>query len=151
MDTITRTPLATVSAVYDAFGRGDVPAVLALLADDVVVDAHPGDVVTSAQEAEHPLFVTRRGRDGAADFFGEVGRLQIHEFTVREILGGPDSQTVVAVIGIDLAYPSGARLRDDEVHVWTVGPDGLATSFRHVVDTAKHLAAWTGGDQPVRG
>ena len=36
---------------------------------------------------------------------------------------------------------SGEALPEDEMHLWTFGPDGLATEMRHYVDTAKHAAA----------
>ena len=35
------------------------------------------------------------------------------------------------------------RFRDVEVHLWTFGPDGTVTEFRHVADTAKHVEAAT--------
>lgn len=37
-----------------------------------------------------------------------------------------------------------ARLRDEALHLWTVGPDGLISSLRHYVDTAKHIEAAKG-------
>jgi ketosteroid isomerase-like protein len=148
MTTSTWTPVETVGAVYAAFARGDVPGLLGLLSDDVVLEDHGPGVTTTAQDAGHPLLVGRRGRTGAAEFFTEAARMQVHEFTVHELLGRPGSPTVAVLVTAEMSYPSGARFRDDEVHLWTVGADGRATALRHVVDTGKHLAAWRGPAAP---
>jgi ketosteroid isomerase-like protein len=36
--------------------------------------------------------------------------------------------------------PDGRRLRDEEMHLWTVNAAGRVTRFRHYLDTAKHIA-----------
>jgi ketosteroid isomerase-like protein len=36
---------------------------------------------------------------------------------------------------------TGERLPEDELHLWTFGPDGLVTEMRHYADTAAHAAA----------
>ena len=51
---------------------------------------------------------------------------------------------VVAQITIDWTLPGGGRLRDEELHLWTFGPDGRVVAFRHYVDTAKHIRAAAG-------
>ena len=144
METITNTPVATVGAAYAAFGNGDMQALLDLFADDAVMEHH--GVATAAQLAGHPLLVPRRGKAEVAAFFAEAAALTVHEFAVHELLSSPTSGTVAALVTVDFALPNGGRYRDAEVHVWTVGPDGLVTSVRHVVDTAKHLDARRGVD-----
>jgi ketosteroid isomerase-like protein len=145
--TTTRTPVETVAAAYESFATGDVPGLLALLADDVTMEDH--GVPTSAQQAGHPLLRRRRGKDEAAEFFGEVGALTPYAFTVHELLGHPASGTVAALVTVDFGLPNGGRYRDAEVHVWKVAADGRVTSVRHVVDTAKHLDAHRGVDTTV--
>ena len=133
-------PLATVTAIYEAFGRGDVPTILELLADDVVFE--DDSLPSAAQVAGHPLLIARRGKEGAAAFFAELGNYTFHDFQVTDVLAGDG--VVTARVIIDVAYPSGARFRDDEMHLWRFDTDGLVTGMRHYADTAKHLAAWRG-------
>lgn len=54
-----------VQSVFEAFGRGDVPALLALV-DDGAEWVAPGP-------ANVPYFGERRGREGAAEFFRHLG------------------------------------------------------------------------------
>ena len=133
-------PVATVTAIYEAFGRGDVPTILGLLADDVVFD--DDRLPSSAQSANHPLLSTRRGKEGFTAFFAELGGYTIHDFQVTDLLAGDG--VVAARVLIDIAYPSGARVSDDEMHLWRFDAHGLVAEMRHYADTAKHLASWRG-------
>jgi hypothetical protein len=51
--------VTVVSAMYEAFGRGDAPAVLALLSADVTWDADWGDNFAQRVLLDH--FTPRRG------------------------------------------------------------------------------------------
>jgi ketosteroid isomerase-like protein len=148
MDTTAslRTPVATVGAIYQAFGAGDAAGLLDLFDDDVAMEDH--GVTTSAQAAGHPLLRLRRGKAEAAAFFAEAAALTVHEFQVHELLASTSSGTVAALVTVDFGLPNGGRYRDAEVHVWQVR-DGRAVSVRHVVDTAKHLDARRGVDTTV--
>lgn len=130
--------LESVQAIYQAFGQGDVPAILARLSPQVQWDVWSDQ---STQAAGHPLFAPRRDPQGVAEFFRLVGEhLQIHEFQVLDIFG--DGRQVGAEVVIDYSYrPTGQRIRDEELHLWTFGDDGKVARFRHYVDTAKHLRA----------
>ncbi len=136
--THTISPAATVTAIYEAFGRGDVPTILCLLADDVVFD--DDSLPSAAQAAGHPLFGPHRGRDGVSAFFGELAKYHFHDFRVTDLLAG--DRVVAARVLVDVEYPSGARIRDDEMHLWRVDDDGLVAEMRHYTDTTKHLTAW---------
>ena len=126
----------TVAAIYDAFGRGDIEAILARLSDDVRWEQWDDN---HAQRAGVPWLAAREGRDGALEFFKIAGGLQIHDFRVLKMLAGEDS--VAAEVIIEFTTPSGARLRDEELHLWTLGADGKVVRMRHYLDTAKHIAA----------
>jgi hypothetical protein len=139
--------LATIGALYQAFGRGDVPAVLDLLADDVSWDADWPD--NFGQRTPLDLFLPRRGTAQVAEFFAVLAGYQLHDFQLQGLLAGGDH--VVAKIAIELGHPSGGRFRDEELHLWTFGPDGRITALRHYIDTAKHLAAARGEDTTRRG
>jgi ketosteroid isomerase-like protein len=140
-ETMTDTHAATVQAIYEAFGRGDVPAILERLAPDVVWDRWEHG--NGAQQAGVPWMAERHGREDVAGFFAALGALDFHGFEIVALLTGGDS--VAAVVELDVTVrATGRRLRDREVHVWRFGPDGLVTEFRHHVDTAKHAAASAG-------
>ena len=134
-------PAATVAAIYEAFGRGDVPAILDLLTEDVVFDddARP----SAAQEAGYPLLVAHRGKDGVARFFAELAEYRFSEFEVTDLLTG--DHCVAARILLETTAPSGVVIRDDAVHLWRFDDTGLVTGMRHYADTAKHRAAWRAG------
>jgi ketosteroid isomerase-like protein len=130
--------LDTLQSIYQAFGRGDVPTILSALSPDVQWEAWEDH---SAQRAGHPLFATRNGPEAAAEFFALLGtNLTIHDFQVLDIFGS--GAQAAAEITIDYTYlPTGRRMRDEELHLWTFGDDGRVRRFRHYVDTAKHMRA----------
>lgn len=130
--------IETVQSIYQAFGRGDVPAILATLSPQVRWESWAAH---SAQQAGHPLFASRSGPQETAGFFQLLGQqLQMHEFQVLDVFGS--GRQVAAEVIIDYTYlPTGQRVRDEEMHLWTFGEDGQVTRFRHYLDTAKHLRA----------
>ena len=138
----TAANLAAVQAIYEAFGRGDMPAILERLTDDVRWEEWADNF---AQRQEVPELEPRRGRAGATDFFALVGgSFEIHEFAVLGLMSGGDQ--VAAEVVIDATTPSGGRFRDEEVHLWTFDGDGKVVRLRHYTDTAKHIAAAQGED-----
>jgi ketosteroid isomerase-like protein len=126
----------SVRSLYEAFGRGDIPAVLELLSEDVRWE-HWAD--SFAQREGVPWLEPRTGRDGVAEFFRIVGEFEITEFSVLDLMAG-ESQ-VVAEIVIDARTPAGGHYRDEELHLWGFDADGKINRMRHYVDTAKHIAA----------
>ena len=131
--------LHTVQSIYQAFGRQDIPAILATLAPDVRWEDFADN---SAQRAGAPHLVPRHGPDGVLAFFGVIAGLQIHEFKVLDLFAGP--RQVAAEVVIDFTVPAtGRRLRDEELHLWTFDDQGRVARMRHYTDTAKH--AWAFG------
>lgn len=131
-----------IQAIYGAFGRGDIPAILEHLAEDV--DWEYGLAPNGV-----PWLQRRRGRAGAAEFFQTLGALDFHKFVPKTILEGPG--IAVSLVDIEVTIKATGRrvAEEDEVHVWHFGPDGLVKRFRHCVDTAQHVAAYRG--EAVRG
>jgi hypothetical protein len=129
-------PLETVQAIYAAFGRGDVPAIIELMSDSVEWESWADN---SAQRAGVPWMTARQGKAGVAGFFQLVGQFTIHEFQVLSIMA--TDRQVAAEFVIDATPPGGRRYRDEEMHLWTFGADGKVTRLRHYTDTAKHIAA----------
>ncbi len=132
--------IETVGAIYAAFGQGDIPAILDLLADDVRWDVW--EPTSKAQDGTIPYMVARTGKSGVGEFFAALAGLEFHAFEPVVIAGHGD--TVLATISLDLTVKAtGKRIQDHEIHVWTFDPDGKVTSMRHVADTLKHYEANT--------
>ena len=130
----------TVSDIYEAFGRGDVEAILERLAEDVEWEAWDDSY---AQRAGVPWMERRNGREAVRGFFELIGRFEISEFSVRDMLAS-DKQ-VVCEVCIAVKLPGGGSYRDEELHLWTFDDDGRVVRLRHYTDTAKHIAA-AGGE-----
>jgi uncharacterized protein len=135
---------ATVADVYAAFGRGDVPAILDRLADDVAWEEWADNF---AQRAEVPHLVPRRGPADVAGFFAVLGSCTVLDFAVLDVIGA--DRQVVAEIRASFALPGGGRFIDEELHLWTFDDAGRVSRFRHYCDTAKHIAAARGEDTTV--
>jgi ketosteroid isomerase-like protein len=125
-----------VQDIYGAFGRGDVPAILAHLAPDVQWEY--GMVSTDV-----PWLKPRRGHAEVAGFFQESGAATTYQhFQTKAILEG--DHLVVALI--DAAYVVNATgktvVEEDAVNIWHFDNAGLVTKFRHRVDTHQQWLAW---------
>ena len=121
----------TVQGIYEAFGRGDIEAIIEKLAPDVAWESWEDNHATHGAV---PYMVPRHDRDGVRAFFGEVARIGVQDFQVLDLMAS--ERQVVAEIRI--VTP---RFTDEELHLWTFGDDGLVHRFRHYNDTAKHIAA----------
>jgi ketosteroid isomerase-like protein len=135
------THIDAVNGLYAAFGRGDIPAILELVADDIRWE-HWAD--SFVQRADVPSLKARGGREGVAEFFGEIAAWDVTEFSVLDLMAG--DRQVVAEIVIDATLPNGGRFRDEELHLWGFNDEGKIDRMRHYVDTAKHIAAENGED-----
>ncbi|MDH4076161.1 MAG: nuclear transport factor 2 family protein [Acidimicrobiia bacterium] len=129
--------LTTIQTIYEAFGRGDVPTILDLCADDVAWE-HWDD--NWAQKKGIPILQARTGKAGVGEFFAGVATLTLQSFEVLNMMEGGDQ--VAATFVIEYDTPVGGHLRDEEIHLWTLNAAGEVCGLRHYVDTAKHLAAW---------
>ncbi len=132
---------ATVEKIYAAFGRGDVPAILDTLADDVAWDQWPDHF---GQRAQVPHLLPRRGPAQAAEFFTVIASWTVLDFAVLDVIG--TGAQVIAEVRAAFALPNGGRFADEELHLWTFDDQGMVTRFRHYCDTAKHIAATSGQD-----
>jgi uncharacterized protein len=135
------TNLMTVKEIYDAFGRGDIPAILVRIAPGCRWESWENN---SAQRAGVATLQPRTGPDGVAQFFTAVAELDIHDFQVVDILAS--GHQVAAEVVIEYTTPNGGRLRDEELHLWSLDANKQVTRLRHYVDTAKHIAAYAGQD-----
>ena len=129
--------LQTVREIYDAFGRGDVLAILSRLSESVEWEYGPASTNV-------PWLQRRRGRDGAAGFFASTAEFEMHRFTPKEFLEGPG--VVVVLLDVELTVrATGRRIaEEDEIHVWRFDGDGRVVRYRHGLDTHMHQLAWAG-------
>src|SRR4051794_13540033 len=83
----------TVQSIYAAFGRGDVPTILATLSGDIDWDYEAGST-------DMPWIQNRRGAANVGGFFEAVGKeLDMKQFSVNAIVGNGD--LVVALVTIE--------------------------------------------------
>jgi ketosteroid isomerase-like protein len=117
--------LQLVKDGYAAFGRGDLPGLLSLLAEDVVWDM-PGDGL--------PIAGSYRGRAGVASFFEKLRQqADILEFQPREFLADGDRVLVVGWERMKIkATGRGADI--DWVMSFTIR-NGKIAAFREYTDT----------------
>ena len=128
----------TVTELYEAFGRGDIPAIIDKLRDDVEWErgASPNGV---------PWLEPGRGKDHVMAFFGAVAEhLDIKRFEPTGMAVGDG--VVIAFIELDtLVTETGRSFSESpELHCWWFDEDGKVAAFRHFVDAPKQQAAFTG-------
>jgi ketosteroid isomerase-like protein len=118
-----------VKGVYDAFGQGDVPAVLGAMTDDI--EWYEADGM--------PYGGLHRGPDAVAqNVFGPITE-DVADFSVtpEEFMASGD--TVAAVVRYaGTGKSTGKALNLPVVHVWDVS-NGKVARFRQFIDTAKYL------------
>ncbi len=129
--------IKTVQDMYAAFGRGDIPAILEHIADDVVWEY-------GATSTDVPWLQPRRGRAAAAGFFEALRGVDFHKFSVNNLL--ENGRTVVALIDLDATVKATGRrvVEHDEGHVWHFDDKGRIARFRHRADTHLHWLAFHG-------
>jgi hypothetical protein len=124
-----------VREIYEAFGRGDIPVILAKLDENVEWEY-------GATTREVPWLQPRRGRDGAIKFFESLAAIEIHHFVPKAILEGEN--VVVALIDISFTVKKTGKkvVEEDETHVWRFNGAGKVVRFRHCADTHQHVQAY---------
>jgi ketosteroid isomerase-like protein len=134
-------PLAIVQDLYAAFGRGDLPALLALLHPEIEWAANVDYSLSSA--AAVPCYEPGRGRAFVGRYFGllQVG-YEMHRFRpVGFMAGGAE---VAVRVEVDFSIrTTGARIQSEVIHHWIVGEDGLVRRFRDFEDTLAWVGGWT--------
>jgi ketosteroid isomerase-like protein len=123
---------AVVGQLYAAFGRGDVEAIVGMMA--------PGFSWSFNGGRAAPYTGKRTTADELRRFFGEVaGYDEILAFEPREILAEGEHVTVIGFERIR-ARPDGKTWEGDWVHVFTV-KGGQVTRFWGMLDTEAAMAA----------
>ncbi|MEA2218055.1 MAG: uncharacterized protein QOJ35_681 [Solirubrobacteraceae bacterium] len=133
----TSSHAAAVTAMYEAFGRGDVAAILSHLSEDVTWD------VTEEPWTPHaagvPWLLPRRGHAEVTEFFAIAGTWTYERFEVLDVL--VSATQVAAQIRLVAVLPNGNRIDEAVIHLWTFGEDGSVIALRRMLDTAANIAA----------
>lgn len=134
MSSIATSNIATVSAMYAAFGRGDIPAILEHLSDSV--EWEYGEPSTNV-----PWLQPRRGPAAVAGFFEDLRALDFHRFEITALAETGD--LVIALFNIEVTVIATGKtvVEEDEVHLWRFDADGKVARFRHRADTHRQWLA----------
>ncbi len=124
-----------VQGLYAAFGRGDVPFILANVDGSVEwVSTGDSDVI--------PWGGARRGQQGALSYFQSIGgNLEFESFEPNQFAADGE---FVFVRGRTVAKvkPTGRRFDSEWLHVFTIA-DGRVMRFQEFSDTAVIAAAFS--------
>lgn len=129
---MTQNPEATqvIGALYEAFGRGDLDAMLALIDENVEwCQTEPG--------APHPVIENGRGigHDAVRAYFATIAeRMAITKFVPLTMAANGD--TVLSLLELEFADPTvGKTVGQREVHVFRVR-NGKVVYYAPILDTA---------------
>ena len=121
--------IATVKAMYDALGRGDIDAILERVTDDV-------DWSTDAAIESAPWYGPRHGKNEVRSFFGAIG--QTGPITQFEPLSFTSNEDGDVMVFIRYAFTVTATGKSGEMnlhHYWRFR-EGKACFVRSSEDTA---------------
>ncbi|HZO76411.1 MAG TPA: nuclear transport factor 2 family protein [Solirubrobacteraceae bacterium] len=128
--------LATVKAVYEAFGRGDVETILQAVAEDVdwAVDAEPVG----------PWYGHRTGKDGVASFFADIASAtDVQDFAV-EGMGASDNEVFAFLRFAVRMKTTGREAAFHLHHYFRFGDHGKIEYYRGSEDSAQVERALAG-------
>ena len=125
--------IKTIEAVYDAFARGDVAAILDVVTDDV-------DWATETTSSGAPWYGVKRGKAGVGDFFSAfASTMEVEEFT--PISFAANDTDVLTVVRFRAKSRATGKVAAMDLHHYFVFRDGLITYYRGTEDTAQTEAA----------
>jgi ketosteroid isomerase-like protein len=134
--------VATVRAAYAAWRRGDIPAVLDALTEDVEWEMPgPPEIV--------PYAGLWRGQAAMTRYFAVLSEtVEFEEYELESIVAQGDQVVVVGRSRV-LAKQTG-RAFDDHFAHWFEFRGGKAARMRYYTDTAAAVAALSGAGQPAQ-
>ncbi len=91
--------LATVQGIYESFGKGDVQAILDVLADDVEWESWADN---SSVNAGVPTMVPRHGKADVVHFFEVAGQMEITDLQILNMMEGGNQVAVEFVLEANL-------------------------------------------------
>lgn len=128
--------IETIKAMYEAFGRGDLDAILELVTDDV-------DWSTNAAIASAPWYGPRHGKDGVRGFFEGIGQTgPVTEFTPLSFASNDDGDVFAFIRYAFTVTATGKHVAMNLHHYWKFR-EGKVCFVRSAEDTAQVAAALT--------
>jgi ketosteroid isomerase-like protein len=122
-----------VRTITDALGRGDLLAVMGLVAKDVRW------AVNAADREAAPWFQVYQGKRSLPDFFAELSQLTFTDFTLKAMVS--DGDLVMTWLHVAFTSPKGRSVDMEEVQIWQLA-DGKVQSVDTLLDTAAVGAAF---------
>ena len=122
--------LDTVKDIYAAFGRGDVPAILDKLDENVEWE-------TQTSAAGVPWLEPRRGKANIGGFFQALAPLQITRFEPHTFFESGDK--VFVLIALEVTRGGKSYSIPNNGHLWQFNSAGKVEKFDHVTDTAQMI------------
>jgi len=119
----------TVKQMYAAFGRGDIPAILDNLDDNVEWD-------TQVDVDGVPWLEPRRGKASIPAFFESLAPLEFTRFEPHTLFDGGDK--VFALISLEANHKGKHYAIPNEGHLWQFNAAGKVVKYDHITDTALH-------------
>ena len=124
--------IKTIMAVYEAFGRGDVAAILDAVTTDV-------DWSAEADPAVAPWHGVRHGQQAVAAFFAEFGStMEVEEFTPLSIAA--NDTDVLSVVQFRARSRATGKTAAMDLHHFFKFRDGKIAYYRGTEDTAQTQA-----------
>ena len=125
--------IKTITQAYEAFGRGDVAAILDMVTDDV-------DWAAEAASDGAPWYGVRRGKDAVARFFTDFGSaMEVQEFTPLTFAAN-ETDVLTVVRCRTTSRRTGKSTAMDLHHLFRFR-DGKIAYYRGTEDTAQVEAA----------
>jgi ketosteroid isomerase-like protein len=128
--------IKTITQVYEAFGRGDVAAILDAVTDDV-------DWAAEATSAAAPWYGVRHGKDAVAGFFAAFGSaMEVEEFTPVSLAA--NDTDVLTVVRFRARSRGTGKIAAMDLHHFFSFRDGKIAYYRGTEDTAQTEAVLRG-------
>ena len=128
--------IKTIAQVYEAFGRGDVAAILDAVTDDV-------DWAAEASSTAAPWYGVRTGRDAVAQFFTDFGStMEVEEFT--PVSFAANDTDVLTVVRFRARSRRTGKTAAMDLHHFFRFTGGKIAYYRGTEDTAQTQAVLQG-------
>lgn len=129
--------IATIQHVYDAFGKGDVAAILDLVTDDV-------DWASESTSSMAPWHGLRKGKGDVGGFFEALAStVEVLDFRPLAFAANDDGDVMVT-IHFEMKVPSTGCSGAMQLHHWWRLRDGKIWYYRGTEDTALTAALLAG-------
>jgi len=120
--------IKTIQLVYEAFGRGDVDAILAVVTDDV-------DWASEADSTIAPWHGVHKGKGEVPKFFAAIAaNLEVTDFT--PLTFAANDSDVLTVVRFGMRVPATGKQGAMDLHHWFRFRNGKIERYRGTEDTA---------------